>query len=86
MRNPFPTPVPTTGLIMMKPFAQVRPAYPKARPLGLVTVALAYFALGVSVGLVMKQRAAGRRWLRVLLVGGAAVAVGYLAWVARSLA
>ena len=86
MPNPLPAPLPTAGFVIMKPFAQVRPAYPAARPLGLVTVALAYFALGVGVGLVMRRTASGRRWLRVLVAGGAIAAVGYLAWVARSLA
>jgi hypothetical protein len=70
----------------MKPFAEARPTYPAARPLGLITVALAYFALGVAVGLVMKRTASPRRWLGILVACGAVAAIGYLAWVARSLA
>lgn len=59
--------------------------YPAARSLGLITVALAYFALGVAVGLVMKRAGTPRRWLRVLIGPAAIAAVGYALWVARSL-
>ncbi len=84
MPSPLPAP-PTTGLVLT-PFAVARPTYPAARPLGLITVALAYFALGVGVGLVMKRTVPQRWWLAVLVAGGAVAALGYLAWVARSLA
>jgi hypothetical protein len=83
---PSPPPAPPTTGLVLKPFAVPRPTYPAARPLGLITVALAYFALGVGVGLVMKRIVPQRRWLGVLVAGGAVAALGYLAWVARSLA
>jgi hypothetical protein len=68
------------------PAPQFLPVYPYAAPLGLIAVALAYFALGVGVGAVMKRTAAGRRWLPMLIGPGVIAAIGYLLWVARSLA
>lgn len=68
------------------PALQLGPVYPHAAPLGLIAVALAYFALGVGVGVVMKSTAQRRRWLPLLLGPGAIAAIGYLWWVARTLA
>lgn len=68
------------------PAPQLGPVYPHAAPLGLMVVALAYFALGVGVGVVMKSTAQRRRWLPLLIGPGALAAIAYLLWVARSLA
>jgi hypothetical protein len=52
----------------------------------MLAVALAYFALGVAIGMLVKERPERRRWLPVLVVPGALAAVAYLLWVLRSLA
>ena len=62
------------------------PGYSFSAPLGMVAVALAYFALGVAVGVVLKDRPHVRRWLAALVLPGGVAAVAYLAWVLRSLA
>lgn len=62
------------------------PGYPYSGPLGMVAVALAYFALGVAVGVLLKDTPRVRRWLTALIVPGGVAAVAYLAWVLRSLA
>jgi hypothetical protein len=67
------------------PVGELRPMYPSARPLGVIAVALAWFALGVGFGLVMKRALPGRRWLALVIGPGAFAALAYLAWVARSL-
>jgi hypothetical protein len=59
--------------------------YPSASPLGMLTVAVAYFALGVAVGALVRTRPSGRRWLPILVVPGAVAAHAYLGWVIRSL-
>jgi hypothetical protein len=81
---PAPTPLPTTASVSM-PFAVPRPTYPAARPLGLIAVALAYFALGVAVGLVMKRTGTPRRWLGVVIAPATLAAIAYVLWVARTL-
>lgn len=68
------------------PAPHLRTVYPRAAPLGLIAVALAYFALGVGVGMVMKSTADRRRWLPLIIGPGAIAAIGYLVWVARTLA
>jgi amino acid transporter len=59
--------------------------YPKAAPLGMLIIALAYFSLGVAVGGLMKQSSRARRWLPVLIIPGLLGAIVFLAWVIRSL-
>ena len=83
MPSPLPAPLPAP-VVAAAPLASP-PTYPAARPLGLLTVALAYFALGVAIGLVMRRSGAERRWLRMLIGPAVVAAIGYLAWVARSL-
>ena len=61
------------------------PTYPKAGPVGMLVVALAYFSLGVMVGALLKQSSRGRRWLPVLVVPGMLAAIAFFAWVIRSL-
>lgn len=77
-----PTAIGTTVV----PAPQFGPVYPHAAPLGLIAVALAYFALGVGVGVAMKSTALHRRWLPLLIGPGAIAALAYLLWVARTLA
>jgi hypothetical protein len=66
-------------------FPKLGPTYPKAGPLGLLAVALAYFAIGVAVGALVKQRPHGRRWLPLLVVPGVLAGLAYLVWVVRTL-
>ena len=61
------------------------PTYPKAGPVGMLVVALAYFSLGVAVGARLKQSPRGRRWLPVLVVPGVLAGIVFFAWVIRSL-
>ena len=61
------------------------PTYPKAGPIGMLVVALAYFSLGVAVGALLKPSPRGRRWLPVLIVPGVLAGIAFLAWVIRSL-
>jgi hypothetical protein len=89
MPNASPAPpAPPLGTIpgMIVPAPNLKPSYPHAGMLGLLAVALAYFALGVGVGVLMKVTAERRRWLPLLIGPGALAAIGYLVWVARSLA
>ena len=81
------TPVPTVAAVVQPGLVwpAVSPTYPKAGPLGMLAVALAYFALGVAVGAVLKQSPRGRRWLPVLVVPGVLAGVAFLLWVIRSL-
>lgn len=82
------TPVPTVAAIV-KPslvWPAFAPTYPKAAPLGMLAVALAYFGLGVVVGALLKQSPRGRRWLPVLVVPGVLAGVAFLLWVIQSLA
>lgn len=84
---PLATPVPravTTfppGLV----WPTLGPTYPKAGPLGMLVVALAYFALGVAVGALLKQSPRGQRWLPILVVPGVLVGITFFVWVIRSL-
>ncbi len=95
---PSPTPVfsPPVPLAPATPYAmftfppgtvfpQLGPTYPKAGPLGLLSVALAYFAIGVAVGALVKQHPNGRRWLPVLVIPGVLAGLAYLVWVIRTL-
>ncbi len=52
----------------------------------MLAVALAYFALGVAVGALVRESPQRRRWLPVLVVPGVLAAIAYLVWVLRSLA
>ena len=82
---PLPSPVPSVGIapnLLWPPFG---PQYPRASPLGVLTVALAYFSLGVAVGALLKQGPRGRRWLPFLVVPGVVAAIAYVAWVVQSL-
>lgn len=51
----------------------------------MLTVALAYFSLGVAVGALLKQAPRARPWLPVLVVPGVVAAIAYVAWVVQSL-
>jgi hypothetical protein len=84
--SPPPLPLPP-GLVgpAGRPWPALGPQYERASPLGLLTVALAYFALGVAVGALVKQRPRGLRWLPFLVVPGAVAALAYVGWVIRSL-
>ncbi len=85
-----PTPV-TSPVVLATSTIDLRllqpkfPTYPKAAPLGMVVIALAYFSLGVAVGGFLKQSPRARRWLPVLIVPGLLGAIVFLAWVIRSL-
>jgi hypothetical protein len=88
--SPLPSPSPLPApLSLVGPGGQTwppfGPQYPRASPLGVLTVALAYFALGVAVGALMKQRPRSLRWLPFLVVPGAVAALVYVGWVVRSL-
>lgn len=61
------------------------PTYPKAGPLGMLAVAVAYFSLGVAVGALLKSAPGGRRWLPVLIVPGVLAGLAFFVWVVRSL-
>lgn len=82
-----PTPVPT-GIILWPSTAKWPawgPTYPSAGPLGMVTVAAAYFALGVAVGALVKTSPRARRWLPLLVAPGALAAGAYILWVLAKL-
>lgn len=85
-----PLPIATVGNpFLVQPgwrWPTLEPGYPYAAPLGMVTVALAYFALGVAIGILVKEMPRLRRWLIVLVAPGVIAAIAYLAWVLRSLA
>jgi hypothetical protein len=84
---PLATPVPQ-ALTTFPPdlvWPTLGPTYPKAGPLGMLVVALAYFALGVAVGALLEQSARGRRWLPVLVVPGLLAGLTFFVWVIRSL-
>ena len=59
--------------------------HPNAAPAGLLVIALAYFSLGVAVGALLKQSPRARRWLPLFVVPGVLAALGFVAWVMRSL-
>jgi hypothetical protein len=61
------------------------PSYPNAGVAGVLAIALAYFSLGVAVGALLKPSPRGRRWLPFLVVPGVVAALGFVAWVIRSL-
>lgn len=81
--SPVVAATPTIDLRLLQPL--VPTLYPKAAPLGMLVVALAYFSLGIAVGGLMKQSPRARRWLPVLIVPGLLGAIVFLAWVIRSL-
>jgi hypothetical protein len=81
---PSPSPVSIVG-IALKPWPPFGPQYPRASPLGMLTVALAYFSLGVAVGALLKQSPRARPWLPFLVVPGVVAAIAYVAWVIQSL-
>jgi len=83
VQSPVVAATATLDLRMLQP--TLPPMYPKAAPLGMLVVALAYFSLGVAVGGFMKQTPRARRWLPVLVVPGLLGAIVFLAWVIRSL-
>jgi hypothetical protein len=92
MSSASPLPSPSPGLVLPdfvgvagNPWPPFGPQYQRASPLGILTVALAYFALGVAVGALVKQRPRGLRWLPFLVVPGAVAALAYVGWVVRSL-
>ena len=60
------------------------PYYPKAGPLGVLAIALAYFSLGVAVG-ARSCRPARHALLPLLVVPGVLAGLAFLAWVIRSL-
>ena len=84
-----PTPAPSPSVLatfdvrLLQP--SLGPSYPKAGPIGVLVIALAYFSLGVAVGALMKQSPRARRWLPVVIVPGLLGAIGFVAWVIRSL-
>ena len=83
--SPLPLP-PSIGVgLGTRPVPPFGPQYPRASPLGVLTIALAYFSLGLAVGALMKQTPRARRWLPFLVVPGAVAAIAYVAWVVRSL-
>jgi hypothetical protein len=61
------------------------PSYPKAGPVGVLVIALAYFSLGVAVGALMKQAPRARRWLPFIVIPGVLAGLAFFAWVVRSL-
>jgi hypothetical protein len=84
--SPSPTPLPMNVVgVAGRSWPPFGPQYPRASPLGVLTVALAYFALGVAVGALLKQRPRGLRWLPFLGDPGAVAALAYVGWVVRSL-
>ena len=84
--SPLPSQSPASIVgVPMKPWPPFGPQYPRASPLGTLTVALAYFSLGVAVGALLKQGPRGRRWLPFLVVPGVVAAIAYVAWVVQSL-
>ena len=80
-----PVPVAFATLQPGQVWPTLGPTYPKAGPIGMLVVALAYFSLGVAVGALLKQSSQGRRWLLVLVVPGVLAAIVFLALVIRSL-
>jgi len=62
------------------------PLYPRAALLGMFAVALAYFALGVGVGVLVRPSPRWRAWLPVLMLPGVLAGLAFLLWVIRSLA
>ena len=86
--SPSPaTPVPTVAAVVQPALVwpAFGPTYPKAGPVGMLVVALAYFSLGVAVGARLKQSPRGRRWLPVLVAPGVLAGIAFFAWVIRSL-
>jgi len=61
------------------------PSYPKAGPLGMLAVALAYFSLGVAVGALLKHSPRWRRALPFIVVPGVLAGLGFLLWVLKTL-
>ena len=84
---PLATPVPraVTTLPPGLVWPTLGPTYPKAGPLGMLVIALAYFSIGVAVGALLKQSPRGRRWLPVLVVPGVLAGLAFIVWVIRSL-
>ncbi len=87
MTPPPPAVSPVPGIAMQPPppWPAFKPTYPKVWPAGLLVVALAYFSLGVAVGALLKHSPRARRWLPLLIVPGGLAALGFVAWVIRSL-
>ena len=82
-----PAPSPSLPLVLRPQiyWPAVGPSYPNAGALGIVAMALAYFALGVAAGALIKRVPNGGRWLLALVLPGAVAAVAYLVWVIRTI-
>lgn len=84
---PPPSPVPSV-LATLDPalmWPTLGPSFPKAGPIGVMVIALAYFSLGVAVGALLKHSPRARRWLPMLVIPGVVAGIAFLAWVVRSL-
>ena len=77
-------PIAQTGVVTDAGYPQA-PAYPKAGPLGMLAVAIAYFSIGVAVGALLNQSARWRRVLPLIVVPGVLAGLGFLLWVLKTL-
>ena len=82
---PAAAPIAGTAVATNGSFPPPAPTYPKAGPLGMLAVALAYFAIGVAVGALLKQSARWRRVLPLIVVPGVLAGLGFLLWVLKTL-
>jgi hypothetical protein len=73
----------TVGVGILRP--TLGPFFPKAGPVGILVIALAYFSVGVAVGALMKHTPRARPWLPWLVVPGIVAAIAFVVWVIRSL-
>jgi hypothetical protein len=80
-----PAPFVATTVASGSAFPPPPPSYPKAGPLGMLAVAIAYFAIGVAVGALLKQSARWRPVLPFIVVPGVLAGLGFLLWVLKTL-
>lgn len=78
-------PSPQATFVLPGNWPQPGPSYPKAGPIGLLVIALAYFSLGVGVGALTRQSPRMRRLVPFLVIPGLGLGLAFLAWVVRSL-
>ena len=85
--TPAPRPSPSVMATIDPKLLQptLGPYFPKAGVVGVLVIAVAYFALGVAVGGLMKQSQRARRFLPIIVVPGVLAGVAFIAWVIRSL-